>query len=128
MAQNNQISHVLKDANTLRQTALQKKQIAAAVRETLTHISDQIYQAHENGHGYIYVNIPMQFAIDGMSFSKMQQNVWCRIIYELEQKNYKVTIDPMETECVLYVQWESEDDKLESQQQLQILAEHTFRR
>jgi len=123
----NKVSYILKDANTLRQTALQKKQIDTAVFETLTHISQLIYQAHENGHGCIETNLPMQFAIEGMSFSKMQQHVWCRIISELEQKNYKVSIELTETECILYVQWESEEDKQETQRQVHILAEHARR-
>lgn len=121
------VGHVLKDANSLRQTALQKKQIEGAVKESLIHISDLIYQAHENGHGYLETTLPMQFGIEGMSFSKMQQNVWCRIINELKQKNYKVSIEPMDTECVLYVQWESEEDRQETKRQLKMLAMHTIK-
>lgn len=120
------IDNVLKDANSLRQTPTQKKQISLAVREVLIHLDEVISQAHELGHGEVQSTLPMQFTIDGMTFSKMQQHVWCKVITILEEKNYKVAIDPLATECLIYIQWESDDDKEESQQQLKMLAEHTI--
>lgn len=120
------INHILKDANSLCQTAIQKKQVEVAVREVLIHLNDVITQGHEIGNGYIEDRLPMQFAIDGMSFSRMQQSVWCKIIKLLEEKNYIVRIKPTETECIIYIQWESDEVKEESKRQLQILADHTI--
>jgi hypothetical protein len=115
------------DANSLRQTANQKKQIDLAVRELLTTLNDRILQEHELGNGYLEDGLPMQFAIDGMSFSRMQQCIWCKVIAILEEKNYSVKIEPLETECIIYIQWESDEDKEESKRQLKILAEHTIK-
>lgn len=118
---------VLIDANTLRLTVVQKKQIKAAIREVLLHLNQSIMQAHEAGKSTIVDKLPMQFAIDGMSFTKMQQHVWCAVIAALKNKNYKVAIEPIETECTIYIRWESEDDIEESKRQLKILAKHTIR-
>lgn len=118
---------VLIDANTLRLTVVQKKQIKAAIREVLLHLNQSIMQAHEAGKSTIVDKLPMQFAIDGMSFTKMQQHVWCAVIAALKNKNYKVAIEPIETECTIYIKWESEDDIEESKRQLKILAKHTIR-
>jgi len=122
-----ELENILKDANSLRQTILQKKQIKASVKEVLTHLDQVIVQAHELGNGYVENRLPMQFNIDGMSFSKMQQFVWCEVIKALKNKNYKVAIEPLETECKIYIQWESDDDKEESKKQIKMLAEHTIR-
>ena len=119
------INNILKDANSLCQTAIQKKQIEVAVREVLIHLNDVIMQGHEIGNGYVEDRLPMQFAIDGMSFSRMQQSVWCKIISLLEEKNFIVRIKPTETECFIYIQWESDEVKEESKRQLKILADHT---
>jgi len=119
--------NILKDANSLRQTPTQKKQIAFAVREVLTHLDEVITQAHDVGKGSTEAFLPMQFNIEGMSFSRMQQHVWCQVITALEEKNYIVHIEPRPTECVIYIQWESEDDKEESERQLKMLAEHTLK-
>jgi Ni,Fe-hydrogenase III component G len=121
------INNILRDANTLRQTVSQKRQIDEAVREVLSHLNTVITQEHELGNGHVKYKLPMQFDIDGMTFSKMQQNVWCRIIIALEEKNYKVKIYPAETECILYVKWESDDEKIETANQLKILADHSKR-
>jgi hypothetical protein len=119
--------NILKDANSLRQTPTQKKQIKFAVKEVLTNLDEIITQAHDIGKGSVQAYLPMQFNIDGMSFSRMQQHVWCRVIMALEEKNYKVNIEPLPTECIIYIQWESEDDKIESERQLKMLAEHTLK-
>ncbi len=121
-------SHILKDAKTLRQTAAQKEQINAAITETLTYIGDLIDQAHENGIGYVETHLPMQFSIDGMTFQKMQQHVWCGIINELKKKNYRVSIDPTDSECALYIVWESEEEKKCADEQTRMLASHMVRR
>lgn len=118
---------VLVDANSLRLTITQKKQIKTAVREVLLHLNHSIMQAHEAGKSNIIDKLPMQFAIDGMTFTKMQQHVWCAVIAALKNKNYKVAIEPVETECTIYIKWESEDDIEESRHQLKILAKHTIR-
>jgi hypothetical protein len=118
-------SSVLKNANTLRQTTTQKKQIDAALKETLLHINDLILQAHEDGKGHVQVGLPMQFPIEGMSFSKMQSIIWCKIIEALEANNYVVAIEPTKTECVLYIEWEIDEEKMESEKQMRILANHT---
>lgn len=121
------VNNILKDANSLCQTVLQKKQVAVAVREVLIHLNEVINQEHELGNGYVEDRLPMQFAIDGMSFLRMQQLVWCKVIAMLEEKNYIVKIKPMETECIIYIQWESDEVKDESMRQLQILADHTIK-
>ena len=119
---------ILKNANSLRQPAIQKKQIESAVREVLINLNDAILQAHENGHGNLEARLPMQFNIDGMNFAKMQQCVWCSVIEELECNNYKVAIEPLEHECIIYIQWQSDDDKIESKRQLKVLAQHTIKK
>ena len=118
---------VLVDANSLRLTIVQKKQIKVAVREVLLHLNQSITQAHELGTSMVIDKLPMQFAIDGMSFTKMQQHVWCSVIAALKNKHYKVAIEPIETECKIYIKWESDDDMEESRKQLRILAKHTIR-
>jgi hypothetical protein len=120
-------SNILRNANDLRITTLQKKQIAAAIREVLTNINQVILHAHEAGKGYVKDKLPMQFAIDGMTFTKMQQYVWCGVIKELKDKNYMVAIDPQDTECNILIKWESDEEKKESQRLLQMLAAHTKR-
>jgi hypothetical protein len=120
-------NNILRDANQLRQTATQKKQIAMAVREVLLHLNDAILREHELGNGSVQDYLPMQFPIDGMSFLKMQQLVWCEVISLLEEKNYRVKIEPCETECVIHIKWESDEEKEKSKQQLQILADHTIK-
>ena len=119
--------NILTDANALCQTVTQKKQVAIAVREVLMHLNNVITQEHELGSGYVEDRLPMQFTIDGMSFSRMQLLVWCKVIAHLEEKNYIVRIKPLETECIIYIQWESDEEKEESKRQLQILADHTIK-
>ncbi len=116
----------LKDANTLRLTSSQKKQIESAFADTLLRINDQIIQSHEDGMGYLETELPMQFAIDGMPFSKMQSIIWCKVIMALKEKNYVVTINPSESRCDIYIEWESEEEKRESAKQMKIIAEHTI--
>lgn len=117
--------NILKDANTLRLTASQKKQIDIALTETLVCINDLIIQAHEDGMGNLQTELPMQFAIDGMPFSKMQSIIWCRVIMALKDKNYIVIINPSDSKCDIYIEWESNEEKDESAKQMKIIAEHT---
>ncbi len=119
------MDNIIPNADSLQRTPLQDREIDEAVMEVLLHIKDNIMEAHTAGHKHVDMNIPTQFTIEGLSFAEMQRIVWCKIVRELKAKNYKVGLNPRDTECILHIEWESQMAQEEAKAQTQYLAIYT---
>lgn len=112
-------------ASKLRQTSIQKKQIASKVQEILVILDEDILNAHNNGENTVDTTLPFDVRIDGLSNKASQREVWSRVIQDLENRDFKPSLNPTDTECKLIITWLSSEAQIEIERQIQIIAEHT---
>jgi hypothetical protein len=112
-------------ASKLRQTSLQKKEISLKVQEILLVLDQEILEAHNNGENIVSTTLPFDVRIDGMSNKASQREIWSRIIEDLENRDFKPSINPTDTECKFIITWLSSDAQSDIDKRIQIIAEHT---
>ncbi len=118
-------NEVLIDANLLRNTNVQKRQIREHTVEILRHINDELKVAHQSGKQVLITELPIIFNITNMSEADARREVWCRIIECLKNKNYRVVINPRDDSCLLKITWFSKEDEENIVYQKNIINMHT---
>ncbi len=116
---------VLIDANALRNSTIQKKQIREYTFELLSRINDELKSAHRDGLKAIITELPIIFNITNMSEKSARREIWCKIIECLKSKNYRVNINPQEDTCLLKITWISKEDEGEITHQNNVINMHT---
>jgi hypothetical protein len=114
---------VLVDANRLKNSNIQKKQIRETVIEILRGINDELRSAHNEGKHCIIVDMPIMFEIPNMMNKDAQRAVWATTIDILRDKKYRVWINYSDVSCRLKITWISHDDELTIKMQKQTIAD-----
>jgi len=116
---------ILIDANYLKNTNVQKRQIKEYTIEILKRINDELKIAHQEGKQYLITELPIIFNITNMTEKNARREVWCKIIECLKQKNYRVLINPRDDTCLLKITWVSLEDEENIIYQKNIIELHT---
>lgn len=117
-------SNIVKDANALRNSNVQKKHIQEIVSLLLKEINEKINIAHRDGHHYIITELQFIFDIPNMSNADAQRKIWARIINTLEMKKYRVWLKTTDNRCYLKITWFSAEDESETRTECEILESH----
>jgi hypothetical protein len=105
---------IVVDANTLKQTNVQRRQINEYVSEILQNINEEIHMAYQEGKQEFITELPIVFNITNMSENRAQTEIWSKIIDYLESKHYRIMINPSKNSCMLKISWLSVEDEAES--------------
>ncbi len=118
-------TEVLVDANTLRSSNVQRRQIREYTVEILRRINDELKVAHREGRQALITELPIIFNITNMSEISARREVWCKIIECLKVKNFRVAINPREDTCLLKITWFSKEDEENILHQKNVIELHT---
>lgn len=118
-------NEVLADANALKSSNVQQREIKDHVIDILRRVNDELRAAHNEGRHTIIVEIPILYSISNMTIKDSQRVVWSCIIDILKNKNYRVFINPTHDKCRLKITWLSLAEEKEIHMQKQVLMDHT---
>lgn len=116
---------ILTDANKLRNSSLQKKQIRENVIEILRRLNEDVKTAQMEGKHMLITGLPIIFDISNMHLNDARIAVWSTVIMALKEKNYRVWVQYSEDFCELQITWVSEEDEQVFKMQTHILKSHT---
>jgi hypothetical protein len=104
-------NEVLLDANQLRNSSAQKRQIKKWTMDLLQQINDDIKIAHQECRHNVITELPILFGITNMAENDAKREIWSNIIQCLRMKNYRLVIQPREDTCLLKITWYSQEDE-----------------
>lgn len=120
-------NNVIINANDLKKTDIQKREIKSCVLEVLKRINEELQAEHSNGNYFLITDIPIIYDISNMSIARGQQIVWSSLIEILEEKKYRVWINYSKDNCRLKISWISEQEESELKRQQDIIKKHYVR-
>jgi subtilase family serine protease len=116
---------IIIDANQLRDNSIQKRNVKEQVDQLLFMIGEELKEAYRIGKTSIKTSIPTTYSIANMSNSVAQRKIWTQIIEILENKSYRVWINPTKKACILQITWLSENDENDMNNEIALIASHT---
>lgn len=114
-------------AETLKESALQKRLIIKTVSDILDMIDEKIILCHDAGQHELNVSLPTIFDIPGMSNANAQRRIYSSIILDLKRREFTVKLRMSEdsTECI--VTWITAEEKKDVDMQYAIIAAHSLK-
>ncbi len=106
---------VLPPAELIRGRDAQNAAVRKQVIEILEVVHEKIKEAHKEGLHTIVVQLPFAIRIINMSIKQAQKTIWGNTLRELSNKGYGVGIKFNDSECMLKVTWETNEDRMEQQ-------------
>ena len=120
-------SDTLTNANNLRGTNIQKRQLKEVITDILKSISRELNDAYKDGKKFIITSMPITYSITNMSNAYSQRFVWAAVIEELIKKEYRIWIYPTADKCKIKITWLSNDDEYDIKNQLDIIIKNTHK-
>ena len=120
-------SDTLTNANNLRGTNIQKRQLKEVITDILKSISRELNDAYKDGKKFIITSMPITYSITNMSNADSQRFVWAAVIEELIKKEYRIWIYPTADKCKIKITWLSNDDEYDIKNQLDIIIKNTHK-
>ena len=118
------MSDILTDAERLKKNSLQKKSLKENIHGILRQLNDEILSAKSVGNMEIKTTIPITFTSPNMSNKNAQRIIWSSIIKELNEKKYRVSINPKGDKCTLLIKWISKEEEKVVKEQMDLIASH----
>ena len=116
------IEDLLIDAHTLKSNNnSQRKAIDDYIYDIISNINRNLKIARSNGEIGIIVELPIVFAVNGLSNRDLQRIVWSRVIEILKKKHYTVLINHNKNNCRLKITMLNTEDTQKIQYKNDIL-------
>ncbi len=99
----------LADANQLRQSSLQSRELRRYTADIVNQIGADIHAAFLAGLQHVLFKLPFVFDVD-LPVRDCQRIVWSGVIEALARKHYTVKMHLSPDECQLDISWLSSED------------------
>ena len=111
-------STVLTSATRLKKNSLYKVTIAEYTKEILLQLNTLIDNAYDSGLTNIEYKLPINFKSvdDTVSNTEIQTSIYFKVVTELEEKNYDVSLKFAKTFTLMKVSWAVKADYREVEQ------------
>ena len=111
------------NAQQLKQTSLQTREISSNVDDILKELSTSIQTAHDNGQYEIISELPITFDIPNMSNASAQRKVWYHVLSTLKLQGYTIALKMSNVQCISKISWVTVEEKTTIDRENQFIAQ-----
>ena len=112
------------DAKILKKSSEQREVLKKETNDILRTLSDDIMKAKQSYQNNVMTTMPITFTIPGLSNKDAQRIIWNSVLKELNEKNYRVRLNPTKNKCWIKIIWISKEEEEIIKEQMNFIASH----